>query len=466
MRLLPLMFSMISMIFVLASSFGCRSTSAPEKGERRSMRSMSTEEFADQFEATEFAKCIDSEGRSTGSLNFIWHISKSNGDAIVPYIVGFNGSLRSLQGTLVEFQSLTTSKEERYTAPPVHNPINFPLGSYAGFSLQFPYDEQDGSWAFIRINDQRIRLVDITGAQLLVPKFVIGGEYSTRYYLKLEGGLFHEFSCQAISDKVRSRLSTYMRKDGQHKYDGDRGSRAKFFRPPQQLKPLNSVNTLNQKSPTASELLEVMNKPTELPIKPQTPEVTPASSVRDFRPIGRPAAYDIQYKHTRIFECGRNGALDAIWRIKNEKGAELAPGKIFITGFAGELQDTFGENAFYFSSVALEASPAFYSGQMPSNGSYYFPSIEFKEEQFKNNISVHSKLPGLKPGQNAAAGTIYLPRNGSGRSISVSLALGNSLRSMPYQATADCNPLHPRVKNWLRYCVGTDAQTANEHCKI
>ena len=463
MRRLPLMFLMH---FLLAFSYGCQSTSTSERGERRSMRSMSSEEFADQFEATEFAKCIDSEGRSTGTLNFIWQISKSNGDAIVPYIVGFSGSLRSLQGTLVEFQSLTTAKETRYTVPPVHNSINFPLGSYAGFSLQFPYDEQDGSWAFIKINEQRVRPVDITGAQLLVPKFVIGGEYSTRYYLKIEGGLFHEFSCQAISDKVRSRLTTYMRKDGQHKFDGDRGSRAKFFLPPQQLKPLNSENTLNQKSPAASELLEVMNKPTELTTQPPTPEATPASYVRDFRPIGRPAAYDAQYKHTRIFECGRNGALDAIWRIKDENDSELAPGKIFITGFAGELRDTVGENAFYFSSVALEASPAFYSGQMPSNGSYYFPSIEFKEEHFKNNISVHSKIPGLKPGQNVAAGTIYLPRNGSGRSISVSLALGNSLRSMPYQATADCNPLHPRVKNWLRYCLGTDAQTANSHCKI
>lgn len=424
---------------------------------------MTTEEFAEKFEATEFSKCIDAEGHSTGSLNFIWQIKNLDGRKITPYVSGFSGILRSLQGTSIEFQAISSASEERLSAPPVHNPVRFPLGSYKAYSLLFPLDEQENGWAFIKINEQKIKPADITGAQLLIPTFAIGGEYSTRYYLKIEGGLYHEFSCQAVSDIVRQRLGTYQRRDGTHGFDSDRGPKTQIVIPTQIAAPVIKENQNNQRSAAAAELMEAIESESKQLQSRRIPQI----SSRDFRPIGRPSLYDQQFRHVRIFECGKNGALDAIWKIGDDNGVAYSPDRIYITGFAGELRDMASENAFYFSSIGLDASPPFYSGQMPNESSYYFPAIEFTDEQIRKNISVHSRIPGLKAGRNAGAGTIYLPRNGSGRSISVSLALGPTLRSTPYQATSDCIPVHPNIKQWLRNCLGeVSAKTKSRHCKI
>jgi hypothetical protein len=198
-----------------------------------------------------------------------------------------------------------------------------------------------------------------------------------------------------------------------------------------------------------------------------TPKPTPSLIVRDFRPVARPSEYDTQFKHLRIYECGKNGAIDAVWRLTDERGRELESGKTFISGFAGELKDNTNGNAFYFSSVQLEPAPAFYSGQMPSQGSYYFPTIEFREDQVKRNISIHSRVPGLKPGKFAAAGTVYLPRTSSGNTVSVSLSLGSSLRGTPYQATAECTPASSRIRQWLKHCMATEAPSLpNPNCNL
>ncbi|NBO38661.1 hypothetical protein EBU99_08770 [bacterium] len=416
---------------------------------------LTSEQFADQFEATEFAKCIDAEGNSSGTLNFIWHVNNPNGEGIIPYIIGFSGSLLSLQGTKIEFQSLNSVSAERFTMPPVHNPIKFPLGSYAGFHLLFAHDELDGGWAFLRINDQATRPADVIGAELLLPKFALGDEYSTRYYMKIEGGLFHEFSCQAISDLVRARLRTFMAKNGLHGYDGDRGAKAKFFVPPPRAAVIPArIRSAPSSAPAPQ--IEAANKATATEPKATVSE-------RDFRPQGRPANYDKQYKHTRIFECGKNGALDAIWRIIDENGQQLGLDQQYISGFAGEIRDNQLDNAFYFSSTNVDTNPAFYSGLMPQNTSYFFPSIAFSASDFKNNIALHSQLPGLKKNERAAAGTVYIPRNGTGRSISVSLAMGASLRAPPYQATTDCLPTTEKVAQWIKHCLGREQRALSKN---
>jgi hypothetical protein len=450
---------------LLTQILACQSTTPPEPGEQPShSQSLRQKEIFEQFEATEFSKCIDSDGRNTGSLNFIWRVKNTQGQSISPFIVGFSGTLRSLQGNLFHFQTLTSVEDSNFGLPPVNNPQKFPIGSYAAYSLLFPYDEQDAGWAFVKLNSQKITPSDVTGAQLLLPKFVIGGEYSTRYYLRLEGKQFHEFSCQAMSDKVRARLSTFMRKDGSAAFESSRGSRTDLVVFAPAPAPTAAPAVAANSTPTAK--LAASAAPMLVPTATPIPAV-PAEPVRDFRPVARPSDYDSQFKHVRIYECGKNGAIDAIWRLKNARGDNLEQGKAFITGFAGELKDNRTGNAFYFSSIQLEPAPAFYSGQMPAQGTYYFPSIEFRDEQIKKSISVHSRVPGLNPGKFAAAATVYLPRNSTGNTVSVSLSLGSSLRGTPYQATAECLPVNSRVSHWLKNCMAAEAPAIpNLNCNI
>jgi len=448
--------------------FGCQSTPSNQRTEETSpAHALNHKQYTEQFEATEFSKCIDSDGRNTGALNLIWRVRKTLGQTISPFVVGFSGNLRSLQGTLIEFQSINTSEDERFTVPPVNKPNRFPLGSYSAYSLLFPYDEQDAGWAFVKLNSQKVVPSDVTGAQLFIPKFVIGGEYSTRYYLRIEGGAFHEFSCQAINDKVRERLNTFMRKDGSAAFDASRGSRAKLFLPLTQNQKLYATKTAPQRIAASTEILSAMASQKSESIPDPSTTSNPTPPARDFRPVARPAEYDTQYKHVRMFECGKNGALDSIWRVKDERGNVLNDGQAFISGFAGEIKDSTTVNAFYFSSVQLDPAPAFYSGQMPTQGSYYFPTIEFREEQIKKNVSLHSRLPGLKPGQFVAAGTVYVPRTSAVNTISVSLSVGKSLRGTPYQATVECVATSPKVRQWMKYCLATETlPLPNPNCSL
>jgi hypothetical protein len=416
------------------------------------------------FEATELSRCVDSKGNPTGSLNIVWQLGHYKRKPVLPYVVGFSGSLLSLQGTKIEFQSVMAAAEDRFSIPPVHNPLLFPLGSYAAFTLLFPFDEQDSGLAYLKINDEHVRPADVSGAQLLIPKFAIGGEYSTRFYMKVEGGLYHEFSCQAVTRLARERLSTFNRKDGQHRFLGDRGVNVSFqivkpMPPPAPVKvAVESKKTTSPMSlaraEAAAEIMDAMTQP--------TPEPTPEPTIVDLRPVGRPVDYEKTFKHTRLFNCGKNGALDAIWKVRNDAGKEIPKQEMFISGFAAEIKDASSKNAFYFNSVSIVPAPAFYTGQMPNTDGYLFPAIEFNAEQVKQNLSIHSRIPGLKANEWAPKGTVYLPRDGSGKGVSVALALGDVVNAPSFQATADCTPATPRVKEILKHCLVPDASVRPE----
>lgn len=443
---------------------GCRSVSSSSQSNVTADEKISSDSSEIRFEATELSRCVDAKGNPTGSLNIIWHVGHHKRKPLVPYVVGFSGSLLSLQGTKIEFQSVMAAAEDRFNLPPVHNPLVFPLGSYAAYMLLFPFDEQDSGLAFLKINDQHVRPADVSGAQLLIPKFAIGGEYSTRFYMKVEGGLFHEFSCQAVTRLARERLSSFNRKDGQHRFRGDRGVSVPF----QIAKPLPAptavtadVQVTKPNSPSAmaraeaaAEIMDVLAQP--------TPEPTQMPTLFDLRPVGRPFDYERTFQHSRLFNCGKNGALDVIWKVRDDSGKEISRKDIVISGFAGEIKDSSSNNAFYFSSISIIPSPAFYTGQMPRTDGYLFPAIEFSSENVRKNLSIHSRIPGLKKDQWAPKGTVYLPRDGLGKGVSVALALGDVVNAPSFQATTDCTPVTPRVKEILKHCLVLDSQSRPE----
>ncbi len=433
----------------------CQTSSINDQGYTRDQL-RAIEKVNSQFEATELSKCIDSNGETTGSLNVIWQIRDSGNDISAPFITGFSGSLFSLKGTKIEFQAFTASKLNNFTAPPVVNQRLFPLSSYSAYTLHFPFDEQTSGWAFLKLDGRHIKPTDVTGAELLIPKYAIGGQYSTRYYLKIRGGHFHEFSCQPISSELRVRLNTFQKRTGEHEHSGSRGRTVELYLPTQQPKTLrqrknNLKNASN--SAAAEELLEVISEPE----KAANTSVRETRPNLDLRPIGRPKSYDITYKHIRVYECGENGSVDAIWKIRSSDGKSLNTDTRFITGFAAELKDEQKKAAFYFSSVEIDSEPAFYSGVMPSGSTYYFPTLKFSPESIEKNESAHSKIALLKKGERVAGATIYLPRSGLGEMVSVSLALGKSLRGTPYQATVNCIATSPKLKYWYKYCLGKNS---------
>lgn len=454
-----------ALLFIVASlNASCQSMN--EKQKHNEVQSKILEHMTSQYAATELSKCIDSNGETTGSINVIWQTSDSRSEISTPFITGFSGSIDSLQGSKIEFQALTATKLEDFKLPPVLNPKLFPYGSYAGFTFHFPFDEQLSGWSFLQVNGQRIKPPDVTGAQFLIPKYVIGGEYSTRYYLKIEGGGFHEFSCQPISDLLRRRLSTFQQRTGEKAYRGSRGKQTKLALPRLvSQSPVQPVRKIEKKlnSAAAEELLEVISQPqsTHAQKKAATPPVL------DLRPIGRPHTYDDTYQHVRIYDCGENGQVDAIWKVRSDDGHVLNTDTRYITGFAADLKDVQQNTAFYFSTIELDSEPAFYSGTMPTHGSYYFPTLKFTSDSIKKNEAAHSKISSLKQGECVAAGTIYLPRSGLGKRISVSLALGKSLRGKPYQATANCDAVSPKLKHWFKNCLGAKSiQNANRTCNL
>lgn len=419
-----------------------------------------------ELEATELSKCIDANGETTGSLNIIWQIKNAGKEIEAPFITGFSGKLYSLSGTQIEFQAFTATKLADFTLPPVKNQRLFPKGSFSGFTLHFPFDEQVSGWAFMQLDGQRIKPSDVTGAELLIPKYVIGGEYSTRYYLKIAGGRFHEFSCQPISDELRKRLSSFQIRTGKHDHKGSRGRRTTLYLPPPQPKEHTSSENhenKNSNSAAAEELIQAMSEP-EIGANKTKKET---SSILDLRPVGRPKNYDETYQHVRIYECGENGSIDAIWKIRSDEKEELNAQGRFITGFAADLKDEKKKTAFYFSSIEIDAEPAFYSGTMPTSSTYYFPSLKFSQKSLATNQSAHSNITVLKKGERVAAATVYLPRNGQGEGVSVSLALGKSLRGTPYQATVNCMAVTAKLKHWFKNCLGGNStQIANRSCNL
>ncbi|MEY2988347.1 MAG: hypothetical protein RJB13_1868 [Pseudomonadota bacterium] len=458
-------FYLKTLLFIFAGSISsCQTLSDEQKYSEA--QTLNNDRVKSQFEATELSRCIDSNGEKGGTINIIWKTRESEKDISAPFITGFSGNLFSLNGKKVEFQSLTASQLTNFTIPPVTNRKLFPYGSYSGFTLHFPFDEQANGWAFLKLDGQHIKPTAVTGAELLIPKYVIGGQYSTRFYLRIDGGSFHEFSCQPISNELRQRLGTFQKRGGEHSNKISRGRKVALNvpepKPSSQMPPLHKVDKVG-KSAAANELLEVI-------LEPKESDRTAKSEIRnsvDLRPIGRPKSYDSTYQHVRIYECGEFGSIDAIWSVRTNDGRVLNKESRFITGFAADIKDMQKKSAFYFSTVEIDSEPAFYSGTMPSGGSYYFPTLKFSADSLEKNESAHSKIMVLKKGERVAAATIYLPRSGLGEQVSVSLALGKSLRGTPYQATVNCRAASPKLKYWFKNCLGKNSTgLENRSCNL
>ncbi|MEN9825299.1 MAG: hypothetical protein RI953_1044 [Pseudomonadota bacterium] len=422
---------------------GCASTnSTPHVADSSPSQSQVTpEHYLEQFEATEFSKCIDEEGKATGSIVSIWRMKKMNGEKITPFIQGFAGNVRTLKGTHLEFQSLVVQEEKRFSLPQLAKPELFPRGSFSAYKMRFLEDDVQHGISVLRTDGKSVAQNDFTTATLYIPRFALGGEFATRYYLKLDDDRTHEMSCQAVTEASRARLMTVAAKDGLHGFSSSRGKKVEIF------DELKNRDKEQDKFTRGSALPP--------PVKPPVLQLVKASD-KDLRPPGRPKFYDGIYRHTRIFECNKEGSIDAIWRISDDNGKKFSADAQYITGFAGELHDKLTGNKFSFNAVSTDPAPAFYSGSMPPNAQFFFPSFEFDEDDFKQKIAHHSALPNLPASFKSGGGTIFIPRDGSGRAVSVSLSLGNSLRGDPYQATAQCQPVVDKISSWIENCLGQE----------
>jgi hypothetical protein len=423
------------------TGIGCKSASQRVVIPEDRLASKSPEKFISQFEGTELAKCIDENGKSTGHLKAIWRLKNSANQDIKPFIQGFGGQVRSLDGVLLEFQSLIAREEMRINIPAISSSPDFPRGSYSAYSLRFLSEDSKNGIAVLKVNGKKTEHDDFAKAVLFVPRFALGNEYSTKYYFQLPNGRVHELGCQAVSDSIRAALNTFSVKDGLHDFSGSRGKRLPLLASLQSPKDSGSKNSPAPNSALTS-ILPAM-------------ELAPLSK-KDLRPAKRPKNYDQLYRHERMYECEKDGALDAIWRIADEKGKPLPQEAQFITGFAGELRDRTSVRKVTVNAVSVDPAPAFYAGRMPPDGRYFFPSIEFSEDDFKMNTAFHSQLGPIDVGFISGGGTIYIPRDGSAQPVSMSLSMGKSLRGNAYQVTAKCKPVRNNISVWMAYCLGQD----------
>lgn len=385
--------------------------------------------FTKQFEVTRFATCKDSKGQESGGFDLVWRISKSTGEAVTPYVLGFAGSAESKDGQKFEFRSVSTIDEPRYIPPELKPDGSFPVMSYTVYSLQYPDSELKSGWGYQRLNGQNVKMTDVTGGTFIVPKSQDAGAFATRYFFRSNEGKTLEFNCQAVSDAVRQRLRTYLTPDGSHGYKGDRGI------------------VVNAKAPSS---------PTPAGGKsPSAPTPAAGATTLDLRPQGRPASYDAQFRHERIYNCGANGAIEVIWRKATSAGAVISPKEQYVLGLAGRLVDSETKKEVTFSSVSMDSGPAFQAGSQPSPASYLSPSFEFTADEVKSKMSFHSAIPGLPAGQAfASGGTLWVPYDGSGNSVSIAVSLGSSLRAPAFQVIADCTPLTNSIPQLLTSCVG------------
>lgn len=389
------------------------------------MQSAGDTAFAQQFEVTRFTVCKDAKGKEAGGFDFVWRMKRSNGESVTPYILGFAGSLESTNGQKFEFRSVSTIDEPRYRTPELKPSESFPVMSYIGYSLQYPQDELKSGWGFQRINGADYKFNDVTGATLAIPKSKDAGAFANRYFVITSEGKTLEFNCQPVSDIVRERMKSYLVADGSHGFKGDRG-------------PVSSA----------------ANKPGAAP----TPASNSSSTPLDLRPVGRPASYDAQFRHERIYSCGTSGAVDVIWRKANSNGTALAANEQYILGFAAKISDVQTKKEVAFSSVSVDSAPAFYAGNAPAPSSYLNPMFVFDEAELKSKMSFHGPIPGLQAGRVAAAGgTLWVPYDGSGNSVSIAVALGAAVRGPAHQVIADCTPAHSKVREWMTGCVGRES---------
>lgn len=395
-------------------------------------QSVSTDGFSNQFETTRFTTCKNAKGQESGGLEFIWRLKKSSGEAVSPYILGFSGTAETIDGKKVEFRSLTTIDEPRYRLPQIKGQESFPVPSYFAASLQYPADELKSGWGYFRINGQNAPIVDVMGGTLILPKHSDAGSFSGRYFIVTADGKTLEFNCQPFTDVSRDRMRTYLVKDGSHGFTGGRGP---VLMPTPAAKPTTAASPLPSKE-----------------------------SALDLRPAGRPAAYDVQFRHESIYDCGENGKVDVIWRKAAADGKALPTKAQYILGLAAAIKDP-AKGEIKFSTVSMDGAPAFAAGSEPSPVSYMRPMFMFDEAEVKSKMSYHSAIPGLTGRSVAAGGTLWVPYDGTGNSVSVAVALGSAVRGAAFQVIADCTPKTEKIRNWLMSCVGRESVVSNTQCQ-
>ncbi|MEY2986571.1 MAG: hypothetical protein RJB13_92 [Pseudomonadota bacterium] len=394
------------------------------------VQSLNPADFQKQFESTKFSECVDAQGKSAGSMNFVWRVKKSDGQTVIPYILGFSGNLISVSGQKIEFRSVSTIDEPRYRTPTLRNGESFPVPQYFAASLQFPSDELNAGWGYFRVNGADQKIDEVYGGTLVIPKYADGPKFERRYFIVGSDGQSHEFNCAPISADVKARMKTYLVNDGSHGFRGGRGTVV--------------VGEGSSKTDTDDSTL---------------------NSGLDLRPEKRTPSYDVQFRHERIYECGKNGAIDVIWRRAESNGQALPAQSQYILGLAAQLSDE-ESRSIRFSSVTIDSAPAFSAGSEPSPKSYLRPMFEFDASEVQQGLAYHSIIPGLEGRSLASGGTLWIPYDGSGTSVSVAIALGRTVRGSAFQVIADCTPKSQSINRMLTSCVGRASVDSSGTCQF
>ena len=116
--------------------------------------------------------------------------------------------------------------------------------------------------------------------------------------------------------------------------------------------------------------------------------------------------------------------------------------------------------------MTIDSAPVFFAGTEPSPKGYLRPMFEFDANEVRQGLSYHSKVPGLVNRTIASGGTLWIPYDGSGTSVSAAIALGATLRGSAYQVIADCAPKSQNINRMLTYCVGRASVDSAGTCQF
>ena len=180
-------------------------------------QALTQQQFEQQFEVTRLTECS-----SGGELQLVWRIRKSDGSAVVPYVLGFGARATTIEGRAVQFRFMTAIDSPRPMTP-AEPARRFDFANYRGFDLQIPDDEAAARWGFVKVDGSDVNFPSLDVGSLLLPTKSNSSASGRSYYFVSATRQSFAFDCEPLDSVALERLGTFGVRDGSHGFRGDRG---------------------------------------------------------------------------------------------------------------------------------------------------------------------------------------------------------------------------------------------------